>query len=234
MRWICALWIWTTAAWAEPVVVFAAASLKEPLDALTADTGFVISYGGSGTLARQITQGAPADAVVLANAAWMQVLQDAGHATNPAQIASNSLVIIAPKDAPDLALTAEDLRARLTQGPFAIGFVGAVPAGIYGQQALTSLGLWDTVSPHIAQVDNVRAALALVARGEAPLGIVYATDAAASDAVRIVATLPASSHDKIRYMAANITPQGTDFLKLLLGPQGRAAFGRAGFLAVAP
>lgn len=217
-------------------IVFAAASLKEPLDALAAaHDDVVISYGGSGTMARQVMQGAPADIVLLANTAWMDVLSENG-AIDPATIAdlaSNRLVMIGGLGAPDVPLDQKALGAALAEGPIALGLTDAVPAGIYAKSALENLDLWEQIAGNVAEVDNVRAALALVARGQAPLGIVYATDAQASDAVRIVADIPPSAHAVIRYQAAmtqGADPAASSFWDLLTGPEGQKAFANAGFL----
>lgn len=216
-------------------IVFAASSLKEPLDALAADLGEVtLSYGGSGTLARQVSLGAPADLILLANAEWIDVLRESGHiGPDAVDFASNELVLIGPAGGADVPLTAAGMQDALQGGRIATGLTNAVPAGIYAKAALTSLGLWDVLSGQLAEVDNVRAALALVARGQAPLGIVYASDARVSDAVRIVARFPADSHPPIRYLAAltsNAGPEAAGFLDLLTGPKGQSALAQAGFL----
>ena len=219
------------------VLVFAAASLKEPVDRIAAEMGDVtVSYGGSGTLARQVSLGAPADVVLLASDDWMQVLLDQG-AVRPdtvADFASNRLVLIGPVGAAPVALDAASLQAALGEGRLALGLTEAVPAGIYAKAALQSLGLWDGVADQLAEVDNVRAALALVARGQAPLGIVYASDLRVSDAVTELASFPADSHPPIRYRGA-VTARAdrTDaaaFLAYLTGPEGQAIMAEAGFL----
>ncbi|MEO9779848.1 MAG: molybdate ABC transporter substrate-binding protein [Sedimentitalea sp.] len=194
-----------------PVTVFAAASLKSALDELgTAYAGPVqISYGGSSTLARQIQHGAPADLFISANTAWMDVLEQEGLIVTASRrtLLTNQLVLIAGPDVNgDLSIEPGfDLAGALGQDHLAMALVEAVPAGIYGAAALRSLGIWEQVAPSVAQTDNVRAALMLVALGEAPYGIVYATDAAASPEVRIVGTFPATSHPPIRYPAALVT-----------------------------
>ncbi len=219
------------------LLVFAAASLKEPLDRIAADYGDVtVSYGGSGTLARQVGLGAPADIVLLANEAWMTALVDGGavHADTVTDFASNRLVVIGPADSMPLALEAAAMTARLGEGGrIATGLTEAVPAGIYAKAALQSLQLWDELSQRLAQVDNVRAAVALVARRQAPLGIVYATDTRVSDAITTVAAIPTKAHPPIRYMAA-LTQAGDQagaaFLAYLTGPEGQAIMSEAGFL----
>lgn len=233
MRWIFAFWIWISTAIAEPVTVFAAASLKEPLDQLIQGTDVVVSYAGSGTLARQVMQGAPADVVLLANAAWMDAVAEQVALRDVADFASNSLVMIGPAGADDLSLDAR-LIDRLDTGPLAMGFTQAVPAGIYGRAALTKLDVWDGLAGHVAEVDSVRAVLTLVARGEAPLGVTYATDARISKDVSIVAHFPPHSHPEIRYVGAALTAKGDAFWARLLGEAGQDALSNAGFLKAAP
>ena len=226
-----------------PVIVFAAASLKEALDEVAerfeADTGTQVSrsYGGSSALARQIQYGAPAQVFVSANAAWMDVLQDDGLlvAGTRRPLLANTLVLIGGMDR-DISLMIEpgmDLLAALNGGRLAMALVNAVPAGIYGRAALVSLGVWDRVQGRIAQTDNVRAALRLVAVGEAPLGIVYATDAAAEPRVRVLGVFPEDSHPPILYPAARLAQDDSAaaqaFYEFLTGPQARAIFQRRGF-----
>lgn len=216
------------------VVVFAAASLKEPVDALAAGLDDVtVSYGGSGTLARQISLGAPADVVLLANPEWMAFLADEQRVGRVTDFASNRLVVVGPADMGDLALEPEAMLAALGQGRLAVGLTDAVPAGVYAKAALQSLELWDGLVPTLAEVDNVRSALALVIRQQTPLGIVYQTDVRVSDAVRAVAVFPDASHPPIRYQAALVgqaTPEAAAFLTALTGPKGQALLGEAGFL----
>lgn len=218
------------------VLVFAAASLKGPLDQLAAQVdGVTISYAGSGTLARQVLQGAPADIVVLANVAWMDALEQGGAIMpqSKTDIASNALVMIGPVGSEPLPLDAEAILARLNRGRIATGFTHAVPAGIYAKAAMTTLGLWPALQGQLAEVDNVRAAVALVANGQAPLGIVYATDAALVSGVTEVAAIPSDSHPPIRYLAAatNLAnAEALDFLAMLAAGAGQAELARAGFL----
>lgn len=228
---------------AGDVTVFAAASLKTALDAVAA--GFAdasgnrlrVSYAGSSALARQIQQGAPAQLFLSANPDWMDVLAADGllAADSRADLLTNRLVLIAAADSPvsvDLHNSA-DLAAALGDGRLAMALVRAVPAGIYGKAALQSLGLWDAVADRVAQADNVRAALRLVAVGETPLGIVYATDAAADPRVRVVARFPESSHPPIRYPVAVLSDgDGADAraaLAYLTGAGARAVFADHGF-----
>lgn len=233
---------------AERITVFAAASLKNVLDEAAADwsarTGHtaVLSYAGSSRLARQIQRAAPADVFVSANAAWMDVLARDGliRVGTRRDIAGNRLVLIAHgADAAPIALNRPgDLAARLGDGRLAMALVDAVPAGIYGKAALKSLGLWDTLAKRVAQTDNVRAALALVARGETAYGIVYQSDAAASDRVRVVATFPEGSHPAIVYPAAVLKDTSkpdvaNSFLDELSSPAAAARFRRYQFRAPA-
>ncbi len=196
--------------------IFAAASLQGPLDVITKEWSqdVAVSYGGSGTLARQISLGAPADAVILANAQWADWLVDQGHIAGPARpVLSNQLVLIGPSGAAPLpAPDAGALMARLGDGRMAMGQHMSVPAGIYAHAWLSHINAWTTLRPHLAETENVRAALALVARGEAPLGVVYASDAGASDGVDILWHIPTDTHPPIRYPALAITPAGAAFL----------------------
>ncbi|MCA3454990.1 MAG: molybdate ABC transporter substrate-binding protein [Rhodobacter sp.] len=200
----------TRPAAAEEVVVFAAASLKNALDAVAADfqadTGHqvMISYAGSNALARQILQEAPADVFVSAAVNWMDEVEKGGLVLARRDLLGNSLVLIARgKDAPAVSITPGfDLAGLLGDGKLSMAMVDAVPAGQYGKAALEALGVWKTVEGAVAQSENTRAALALVSAGEAPFGIVYATDAVADDNVTVVGTFPADSHGPIIYPAA--------------------------------
>lgn len=230
----------TTAA-ADEVTVFAAASLKNALDPIAArfkaDTGHdvVVSYAGSNTLARQILAGAPADVFVSASEEWMDAIQDGGAIVPGTRrdLLGNRLVLIAHDEATVDLTQASDLQELLDGGKLAMALVDSVPAGQYGKQALTSLGLWDRVAPSVAQADNVRAALALVATGEAPFGIVYATDAVAEPRVHVSAVFPDTSHDKITYPVALTThaadPADRQFLDALSAPAAVAEFEAQGF-----
>lgn len=219
---------------AEDLVVFAAASLKGPLDEIAASFGnVVVSYAGSGTLARQVSQGAPADVVLLANEAWMEVLVAEGDVGPPVDFVGNRLVLIGQPGMAEVPLTAEGLIAALDGGRLAMGFTNSVPAGIYGRAALTSLGLWEIVVPFVVEVDNVRAALMLVARGEVPLGIVYQSDALVVPNLPIVARFPTESHPQISYFAAVTAqsdhPEAAAFVDHLRGTTARTVFDNAGF-----
>lgn len=227
---------------ANEVVVFAAASLKTVLDDVaqefTADTGHGVTavYAGSNSLAAQIVQGAPADLFVSADPGWMDHVEQYGMVQARADLVGNRLVLIAHgADAAPVSLSSgPDLSRMLGEGRLAMALVDAVPAGRYGKAALESLGIWDDVRADVAQADNVRAVLALVAMGEAPLGIVYATDAIAEDDVTVVAAFPSGSHPAITYPAALLTGASDDadraFFDFLAGDRARAIFRRHGFL----
>jgi molybdate transport system substrate-binding protein len=240
-----------TRAHAQPVVtVFAAASLKDALEDIAttfeqmSGTRLRLALAGSSALARQIQHGAPADLFISANAAWMDVLEreDLLAPESRTNLIGNQLVLIAHgADAAPIDLTEPgSLASALGEARLAMALLNAVPAGIYGQQALQSLGLWTNVARQVAQTDNVRVALALVITGEAPLGIVYQTDARAAmdegHPVSIVARFPSSAHDPIYYPAAIIASrdnQGTKALMdFLRGPDTQAIFVRHGFTAL--
>lgn len=228
---------------ADQVVVFAAASMKTALDEVAAgfeaETGHdvTISYAGSNALAQQIIQGAPADIFVSAAANWMDEVEKAGLVAEGGRrdLLGNSLVLIAHgTEAPPVTIVPGlDLPGLLGGGRLAMALVDAVPAGQYGKAALQDLGLWEAVAPSVAQSDNVRAALALVSTGEAPLGIVYATDAAADDDVTVIGTFPAGSHPVIAYPAALLTgaADGADrqFYEALSSGAADAIFAAQGF-----
>ncbi|MDZ7895164.1 MAG: molybdate ABC transporter substrate-binding protein [Sphingobium sp.] len=226
-------------------VVLAAASLQEGLSeaadrwAALGHARPVLSFAGSSALARQIAAGAPADLFISADEEWMDYVA-ARKLLRPgsrAAFLSNRLVLIAPVDSRlRLAIGRGFPIARaLGTGRLAMADPAAVPAGKYGRAALTKLGVWPGVAGRIASAENVRAALALVERGEAPLGIVYATDAKASAHVRIVGVFPTTSHPPILYpMALLRAARNRDadaFRRFLLSPQGKAIFVRHGFAA---
>ncbi len=222
------------AARGEPVRIFAAASLQGALDDVAAkwDGDTVISYAGSGTIARQVSLGAPADVVVLASTDWMTWLEQNGHlAAPPRDIMGNQLVLIAPAGTPALArVNAAGLMEQLAGGRLAMGHRESVPAGQYASAWLRNIDAWDPLRTQLAETENVRAALAFVARGETPLGIVYATDAAASGAVSVIWEIAPDDHPAIRYPAAAITEAGVSFVDHL--SQNRADFIAAGFTEV--
>lgn len=232
---------------AARVNVFAAASLKTALDevsaAWTAATGkgTANTYAASSALARQIEAGAPADIFISADLAWMTYLADrkliaAGSEVN---LLGNQLVLIAPASSTATATIAPgfDLAGLLKGGKLAIADVKAVPAGKYAKAALETLGLWPKVEASLAQAENVRAALKLVAAGEAPLGIVYQTDAQEEKAVRVLGTFPADTHPEIVYpagrVAASGNPDAAVFLAFLRSPAALGIFRAHGFIILA-
>lgn len=241
--------LWTLCALApakagDRVLVFAAASLKNALEEAIAPweaaTGHdaALSFAGSSVLARQIELGAPADMFLSANPEWMDRLERGGHlrAGSRRDLFGNRLVLAckAPAGPVDLAVPGA-LTAALGDRPLAIALADAVPAGIYAKAALSHYGLWETLAPRAAQADNVRAALALVARGEAACGVVYVTDAASEAAIAIAAEFPTESHPPILYPAALTAEAGEtagDLLTYLSGPEARAVFVRWGFLTL--
>jgi len=226
-----------------PVTVFAAASLKDALDAVAAgwqaESGksATISYAGSSALAKQIESGAPADLFISADLAWMDYLAEKKLIKDETRtnLLGNQLVLIAPKDSTtELKITsAFDLGGALGDGRLAIADPTAVPAGKYGKAALESLGVWSQVENRLAPTENVRAALEFVSRGEAPLGIVYTTDAAAEVGVRIVDTFPEATHPPIVYAvaltAASSNADAAAFLDYLKSGAARTLFEKAGF-----
>lgn len=228
------------------VLVFAASSLKTALDLVAQDwraqtgQGVVVAYGGSAALAKQIQAGAPADVYISASPQWMDALQNGGLIASATRrdILGNSLVLIAHSaDAPQINLTqGTDLVALLDGGVLAMGNVLSVPAGQYGREAMESLGLWAGIAPHIAQVENVAMARALVASGDAPLGIVYASDAAplatSAQDVTVIARFDTRLHSPIAYPAAltaSANSQAVAFLDHLSTPAARAIFAAHGF-----
>lgn len=227
-----------------PLTVFAAASLKESMDEAAAAyqrrTGIPVrvSYAASSALARQIEQGAPADVFFSADLEWMDYLQQRGK-LDPAQrrnLLGNQLVLVAPK-ASTLKVNLGkpgSLAAALDGRRLAIGQTSSVPAGKYARAALEKLGQWTEVQAKLAESESVRAALMLVARGEAPLGIVYLSDARAESAVRIVAAFPADSHAPIVYPVAALRGErnaaASALVIWLASPEAGAIFQRRGFV----
>ena len=228
---------------AGEVRVFAAASLKNALDAIAkdwkAETGndVVLTFAASSALAKQVEAGAPADLFISADLKWMDYLAkgDLIKKDTRQNLLGNALVLVASKDD---AKTYEisksfDLAGALAGGRLAVGLVDSVPAGIYAKQALTNLGLWDGVKDKLAEAENVRAALLLVSRGEAPLGIVYMTDTAADKSVHVAGTFPEDSHDPIIYpvaaLKASSNPLAGEFQTYLHSKKAEAAFTAQGF-----
>jgi molybdate transport system substrate-binding protein len=197
---------------AKGPTVFAAASMKTALDAIAAawvakgEKPPAISYASSAVLAKQIESGAPADIFISADLKWMDYLEKAGLIAPHTRksIIGNDLVLIAPLESTSTLklVTGVDLAGAIGDGKLAVCTIESCPAGVYGKQSLDKLGIWAAVQPKLAQADNVRAALLLVARGEAKFGIVYGTDAKAEPKVKVIDTFPAASHDPIVYPIA--------------------------------
>jgi molybdate transport system substrate-binding protein len=232
----------------DEMVVFAAASLKNALDAVNAacepEVGEAakISYAASSALAKQIEEGAPADVFISADLNWMKYLSEKNltRADTEVQLLGNRIVLVAPKDSKaEVKLEkGADLAAVIGDGRLAMGDVKAVPAGKYGKEALESLGLWSSVEGKLAQAENVRAALKLVATGEAAAGIVYATDAVAEPGVKVIGTFPEASHKPIIYPVAQ-TAESRDadtpaFLKCLRTAKAKTLFEEQGFTVLPP
>jgi molybdate transport system substrate-binding protein len=244
---VAALLVMATAAQAEPrgPLVLAAASLQESMNA-AADAWAahhhprpVLSFAASSALARQVAAGGVADLFVSADEEWMDTLAKAGLIVPGTRTSflGGALVLIAPagstlhlRPAPGFPLA-----RALAGGRLAMADPDAVPAGRYGREALVHLGVWDAVSGQIARAENVRAALGLVAHGAAPLGIVYATDALAEPAVRVVGVFTAASHTPITYpvarLKASTNPDAEAFRRFLLSNEGKAIFRHYGFVA---
>lgn len=227
----------------QPPIVLAAASLQESMNAgadAWARKGHPrprISFAASSALARQIASGAPADLFVSADEPWMDDVQSKGliRKGTRASFLRNDLVLVAPRSSNVRLRMGNNmpLARALGNGRLAIADPAGVPAGIYGKQALTRLGVWASVKDRLAPGDSVRGALALVSRGAAPLGIVYATDARADPGVRVVGVFPAASHDPISYPIATLSssrnPEGEAFRRYLISAEGKAIFRRFGF-----
>jgi molybdate transport system substrate-binding protein len=227
---------------AATLTVFAAASLENALNAAAAayqpksgDT-VRIAYAGSSTLAKQIDAGAPADLFISADVKWMDYLQQR-HRIEPASrrdLLGNQLVLVAPA-ASGIKIALKpgvDLLPYLKTGPLAMADPAAVPAGLYGKAALTKLGVWNAVKAKVARAADVRAALRLVARGDAPLGVVYRSDAIAEPKVEVAAVFPRDSHPPIVYPAALVVhakPDARKLLGFLESPAARPYFEKQGF-----
>lgn len=233
---------------ADPVV-FAAASLKNALDDVAAayheKTGksVAISYAGTSTLVHQIEQGAPADIFFSADMSWMdyavehKLVQPETRRT----LLGNEIVLVIPKDSSASITIAPgmDLAGLLgSDGHLAMANVDSVPAGKYGKASLEALGVWDSVAAQVVQSENVRLAMAFVARGEAPAGIVYATDAAAEPAVKVIGAFPADSHKPILYpvamTAGSTNPDAKAFFAFLTSDAAVPAYRKQGFTIVSP
>ncbi|MCJ8158433.1 molybdate ABC transporter substrate-binding protein [Sphingomonas sp. LaA6.9] len=224
-------------------LVLAAASLQESLTAAAnawaakGNARPVLSFAASSALARQIEAGAPADIFVSADEPWMDSVAQKGLIRKGTRVSflANRLALIAPASSRVTLPIARGfpIARALGDGRLAMADPDAVPAGRYGKTALMTLGAWPSVANRIARAENVRAAMALVERGEAPLGIVYATDARASQKVKLVGLFPASSHPPITYpiatLAASRHPQVEGFRRFLISREGKAIFARFGF-----
>lgn len=232
---------------AADLIVFAAASMKGSLDKAaaafekSAGTKVSISYASSSQLAKQIEAAAPADVFISADTKWMTYLVEKGAVKKETAVdfLGNQLVLVAAKDSTVSIDIVRDfpLAATLGDSRIAMGDPKSVPAGKYGKEALEFYGVWKDVEPKVAGADNVRAALKLVSSGEAPLGIVYATDAKADAEVKVVDVFGEESHSPIVYPLAPVaasTNASTDaFVKFLLGPEATAIFKDAGFTTLA-
>lgn len=225
--------------------MFAAASLTDAMKDIStqwaAQAGHSplrMSFGSSSTLARQIEQGAPANIFASADEKWMDYLADKQLIVPDTRkdLLGNDIVLVVPADKPQHITIGPGFNPMGLLGPngrVATGDPAHVPVGIYAEQALKKLGIWDAVSPHLARADDVRSALLLVERGEAPAGIVYATDAAVSKAVMVAGSFPADSHDPVSYpfavVKAGDTPEARALMTYLSGPEARAIFLKRGF-----
>ena len=240
---VCGLSTPFASAQEKGLTIFAAASMKNALDdvdaAYTARTGVNVtaSYAASSALAKQIDQGAPADLFLSADSDWMDYAtkQKTIKAETRTNLLGNSIVLIAPKDSSIDKVTIApgfDLAKLAGSGRIATGDVSSVPVGKYAKAALEKLGAWEAAAPKFAMAESVRAALTLVARGEAVRGIVYATDAKVEPAVKIVGTFPADSHPPIIYPVAATTsagPGAANYLDFLRTSAAKAIFEKYGF-----
>jgi len=229
----------------QSVTVFAAASLKNALDdvdaafAQTTGTNVTASYEASSSLARQIEAGAPADVFISADLRWMDYVAERKliRPDSRTNLLGNRLVLIAPKDAKldNVAIgPGFDIAKLAGDGRIAVADVKAVPAGLYAKAALEKLGAWGAAEPKLAQAENVRATLAFVARGETPLGIVYATDAQIEPKVKIVGSFPDGSYPPVTYPVAAIADAknkeaATRYLAFLHSTAAKAIFEKYGF-----
>ncbi|WP_284777324.1 molybdate ABC transporter substrate-binding protein [Agrobacterium sp. lyk4-40-TYG-31] len=241
--WLGAITLSSPALAQNKVTVFAAASMKNALDAANAEwtketaNEATVSYAASSALAKQIEAGAPADVFISADLAWMdyvagkKLIKD-GTRVN---LLGNRLVLVAPSDKAKPVDISQgfDLAGLIGDGKLAMGAVDSVPAGKYGKAALEKLGVWSAVQSKVAGAESVRAALVLVSRGEAPYGIVYQTDAAADPGVKIVGTFPQDSHEPIIYPVAILSesksPAATAYLDFLKSAKAAPYFEKQGF-----
>jgi molybdate transport system substrate-binding protein len=229
---------------AQEVTVFAAASLTDAMKDVSAQwtraghQPLRMSFGSSSTLARQIEQGAPANVFASADQKWMDYLvaKTLILADTRKDLLGNDLVLVVPADKPKHLTIGPGLHLAGLLGPngrLAVGDPAHVPVGIYAEQALKKLGVWSSIEPRLARTDDVRSGLLLVERGEAPAGIVYATDAAVSKGVMVAGIFPANSHDPVSYpfalTKAGDTAEARALLEYLAGPQARMIFVQRGF-----
>lgn len=206
---------------ASKPIVFAAASLKSALDELFREDDVSISYGGSGTLARQISQGAPADLFISANPEWMDVVEPKLVPGTRVDLLSNRIVLIGAE---------ETTLADLPDGTrVATGMTNAVPLGQYVKHALMSLGLWERLRPQLIEVENAQLAVTLVTRGEVPFGLVYASDLGNSAELKLLETLPEDSHPAIRYPVGLLRETARPLYDRLFTPEARGIFTQHGF-----
>ncbi|EPD5504551.1 molybdate ABC transporter substrate-binding protein [Yersinia enterocolitica] len=234
----------SSSAIAADITVFAAASLTNALQDIAVQykkekqVDVVASYASSSTLARQIEQGAPADLFISADQQWMDYAIDKQQmvANTRYTLLGNELVLIAPKDSKITKVAIDkktDWKKLLEGGRLAVGDPDHVPAGIYAKESLENLGAWATLAPEMARANNVRSAMALVERAEAPLGIVYGSDAIASDKVKVVGVFPEASHKPVEYPMAIVkgheNPTVTAFYDYLKSPAAAVIFEKYGF-----
>ncbi len=238
--------IGTASAQPRDILVFAAASLKNALDDIAAayrrdtGTGAVASYAASSALARQIEAGAPADIFISADSEWMDYVEQRRliRTATRGDLLGNRLVLIAPSSSRvDLAIgPGFGLAAALGRERLAMADPDYVPAGKYSRAALERFGVWDSVAARVARAENVRVALLLVARGEAPLGIVYRTDAAAESQVRVVGLFPENAHPAIVYpialVADSVHSGAARFAAHLRAPAARPMWTKHGFTVI--
>ena len=238
----CVLFFVPLQAFAErSVTIFAAASLQTALHEIAKEYGgqIVLSFGGSGQIARQVGHGAPADIVFLAHPGWMDWLDQEGHLApdTRANVVGNALVVAGKSGAdPIVNVSAATLLSRLQGGRLAVGDTRAVPAGIYAKQWFENIGVWADLRPVLAETQTVRAALALVERGETALGVVYRTDVAAAVDVVSLYSIPGTMHDPIVYPVAitrgKTAPHVTEFMAFLLSDASFDIFASHGFSQV--
>ena len=241
-----AVWVTPAPAQSQKLIVFAAASLKDALDEANAayrrekGQGTATYYAASSTLAKQIEAAAPADVFISADLDWMDYLAKRNliKPETRANLLGNRLVLIAPVDSAAKLVIAPDfpLAHALGNGRLAIADPNGVPAGRYAKAALESLGVWSSVASRLAPAENVRATLALVSRGEAPLGIVYQTDAVADQGVQILGSFPDNTHPPIIYpiavVATSTNPGAAGYITFLKSSIARSLFEKHGFTAV--